>query len=177
MIHFKTIIDTDQKEYHLMEKLLTAAFPKEEYRELAELRAYTVKHPLFHNIAIYDQENFIGLITYWDFDSFYYIEHFATDARERNKGYGQQILSLLTAQLKRPIVLEVELPNDEYAKRRIEFYKRNGFVLWEKEYSQPPYRSGEQELPMALMVQGSLDPEEDYKNVREKLYTEVYGVR
>ena len=33
----------------------------------------------------------------------------------------------------------VEIPEEEMAKRRINFYQRQGFSLWEKPYQQPPY--------------------------------------
>ncbi len=57
---------------------------------------------------------------------FYYIEHFAIDPSLRNGGYGKRVLEVdeLKKQLKGPIVLEVEEPNDEMSTRRIHFYKR-----------------------------------------------------
>ena len=74
----------------------------------------------------------VGFITYWDFDSFYYVEHFATNPALRNGGYGKRTLEYLCNYLKHPIVLEVERPVEEMAKRRISFYQRQGFTLWKK---------------------------------------------
>ena len=72
---------------------------------------------------------------------------------------------------------EVERPVEEMAKRRIGFYQRQGFVLWKKDYRQPPYKPGDHFLPMYLMVHGNLDPEKDYEDIKHKLHTVVYGAK
>ena len=98
------------------------SFPPEEYRQLEQLREYTDRTGNFHNNIIFDDDLPVGFITYWDFDSFYYVEHFATNPALRNGGYGKRTLEYLCNYLKRPIVLEVERPIEEMAKRRISFY-------------------------------------------------------
>lgn len=75
-----------------------------------------------------------------------------------------------------PIVLEVELPNDEMSIRRIGFYERVNYKLWKNEYSQPPYRKGDEYLPMHLMVYGDLNSEKDFDRIKYNLYKEVYLV-
>ena len=112
-----------------------------------------------------------------DFDSFYYVEHFATNPALRNGGYGKRTLEYLCNYLKRPIVLEVERPVEEMAKRRISFYQRQGFTLWEKDYCQPPYKPGDDFLPMYLMVHGELDCEKDFETIKKRIHKEVYGVK
>ena len=72
--------------------------------------------------------------------------------------------------LKRPIVLEVERPVEEMAKRRISFYQRQGFTLWEKDYCQPPYKPGDDFLPMYLMVHGELDCEKDFETISQYVF-------
>lgn len=176
MISIKRITTKDSQHYNYMEELLTASFPIEEYRDLAVLRAYTDALPIFHCHIILHANTPIGLVTYWDLDSFYYIEHLAIDPNQRNGGYGRKLLNYLSEFLKKPIVLEVEYPTEEMAKRRINFYQREGYTLWEKEYFQPPYRVGQSNLPMYLMVQGELNPQTDFDMVRTKIYREVYSV-
>ena len=140
MIRFQPITTSDVQHYKFMEELLVESFPPEEYRELEHLREYTDRIGNFHNNIIFDDDLPIGFITYWDFDGFYYVEHFATNPALRNGGYGKRTLEHLCEFLKRPIVLEVERPVEEMAKRRINFYQRHGFTLWEKDYYQPPYK-------------------------------------
>ena len=53
---------------------------------------------------------------------------FAVDPAQRNGGHGKNVLNHLCQLLQHPIVLEVEMPEEEMAQRRINFYKRQGFV-------------------------------------------------
>lgn len=177
MIKLQPITTSDFAHYKFMEELLVDSFPPEEYRQLEDLREFTDRTGNFHNNIIFDDDLPVGFITYWEFDRFYYIEHFATNPALRNGGYGKRTLEYLCNHLPRPIVLEVERPVEEMAQRRISFYQRQGFTLWEKDYHQPPYKSGDSFLPMYLMVHGQLDPEKDYQEIRHTLYTQVYGMK
>lgn len=175
MLHIQPITTADTALYAYMEKLIVTSFPPEEYRELKELRNYTDTKPNFHNNVILQDETPIGLITYWDFGTFCYIEHFAIDPHLRNGGYGKEVLNRLCNLLKRPVVLEVEMPEEEMAQRRIRFYQRQGFILWEKPYIQPPYKAGDDYLPMRLMAYGDLQCDKDYESVKEHIYRKVYN--
>ncbi|WP_297678297.1 GNAT family N-acetyltransferase [uncultured Bacteroides sp.] len=176
MISFQRISTVDESLYKYMESMITSSFPTEEYRPLEELRLYTDSKPHFHNNIIFHHDTPIGCITYWHFGTFYYVEHFAIDPALRNGGYGRSALEHLYQLLKTPIVLEVEMPENEIAQRRINFYKRQGFVLWDKPYMQPPYRPGNGYLPLLLMVHGDLKCDRDFETVKEQIYREVYNV-
>ncbi|MCD7898415.1 MAG: GNAT family N-acetyltransferase [Bacteroides sp.] len=176
MIRFQIIKTSDADLYQFMEQLLTASFPEDEYRDLEELRKYTDTLPHFYNNIVFEDEKPIGILTYWDFDNFSYVEHFAIDPNQRNGGYGQKVLEHLKGLINQPIVLEVELPEEEMAKRRVNFYKRHGYNLWEKEYFQPSYKTGYNPLPMYLMVNGELNIDSDFEEVKKKIHTHVYGI-
>ena len=103
MIRLQPISTSDLQHYKFMEELLIDAFPPEEYRQLEQLREYTDRTGNFHNNIIFDDDLPVGFITYWDFDSFYYVEHFATNPALRNGGYGKRTLEYLCNYLKRPI--------------------------------------------------------------------------
>ena len=98
-------------------------------------------------------------------------------ARKTLKGLESRGLEYLCNYLKHPIVLEVERPVEEMAKRRISFYQRQGFTLWKKNYYQPPYKPGDDFLPMYLMVHGELDCEKDFETIKRRIHKEVYGVK
>lgn len=102
MIKLQRIKTADVDLYQFMENLITTAFPAEEYRALEQLREYTDKVELFHNNVILEDEQPIGLLTYWNFGEFYYIEHFATDPSMRNGGYGKKTLEYVCTQLGNP---------------------------------------------------------------------------
>ena len=177
MIKFQRITTKDTALYNYMEQLMTDSFPAEEDRSLEELRNYTDNKPHFHCNIILLQNNPIGLITYWDFGHFYYVEHFAIAPSQRNSGHGKNVLYHLCRQINKPVVLEVEIPEEEIAIRRINFYKRNGFNLWEKPYMQPPYKAGDNYLPMRLMAYGNLECGKDFEQVKECIYREVYNTK
>ena len=102
MIKLQPISTSDLQHYKFMEELLVDAFPPEEYRQLEELREYTDRTGNFHNNIIFDDDLPIGFITYWDFDRFYYVEHFATNPALRNGGYGKRTLEYLCNHLQLP---------------------------------------------------------------------------
>lgn len=177
MIKLQRITTADTALYSFMENLITSSFPSDEYRALEELREYTDTKAHFHNNIIFHNDTSVGLITYWDFGHFYYVEHFAIDPAQRNGGHGKNVLSHLCQLLEHPIILEVEEPNEDMAQRRIKFYQRHGFSLWEKPYQQPPYKLGDHYLPMLLMAYGDLKCEKDFDQVKEHIYREAYNVK
>lgn len=177
MIKFQRITTADKELYSYMEQLMISSFPSEEYRSLEELRRYTDTKPHFYNNIIFHHDNPVGFITYWNFGHFYYVEHFAIDPSQRNGGHGKNVLNHLCQQLNSPIILEVEAPEEEMAIRRINFYKRHGFTLWEKSYMQPPYKPGDNYLPMLLMAYGNLECGKDFEPVKAQIYREVYNVK
>jgi ribosomal protein S18 acetylase RimI-like enzyme len=167
------ITDPSSPAYPRAEQLLTASFPREEYRDLSQWRAFVATRPAFH-LTLTEDGN--GLLSYWDFGTFIYVEHLAVAPDLRGRGYGSLILSALkAAEPGKPIVLEVEMPEDELTRRRVRFYERNGFTLWRRrEYLQPPYRKGDAPIPMRLMAYGEVK-EEAFEEVKERIYMEVYG--
>ncbi|WP_418986845.1 GNAT family N-acetyltransferase [Bacteroides heparinolyticus] len=177
MIRLQRITTADTTLYHYMERLMIASFPPEEYREPEEQRKNTDTQTAFHSNIIFQDNEPIGFITYWDFEQFYYIEHFAISPEHRNEGHGKNVLKHLCRQLEHPIVLEAEMPKEEIAQRRILFYQRNGFSLWEKPYQQPPYKAGDSYLPMRLMVHGDMRCSNSFDIVKERIYREVYNIK
>lgn len=170
-------IKTKDEVYPLIEQLLESAFPPEERRSKEDQRRVTDENPLFTVFALLSEGQFAGVITCWQGEGFVYVEHFATVPEVRGRGIGSEVLDSLSERYDVPLVLEVELPQDELARRRIGFYQRNGFVLWEeKHYVQPPYQKGCAPVALHLMVRGQgLDEQADFERIKRWLYTEVYG--
>lgn len=175
MITLQRITTADTELYRYVENLLTESFPLNEYRPLDQWKKLTDSKELFHNNVIVNEGKPVGLLTYWDLDSFYFIEHFAIDTSLRNSGYGKDVLNLLEKEIDKPLILEVECPTDELSQRRIGFYQRYQFELWNKDYVQPPYRPEESAIPMLIMCRGALTADMHFKEVRRKLYQEAYN--
>lgn len=73
------------------------------------------------------------------------------------------------------VLIEVEKPETEEARRRIAFYEKNGFRMREDiNYVQPPYSAEQSGEEMMLMTHGNVDLK-DTRDLREML-TEVYNV-
>lgn len=176
MIKFNPVKTTDTS-YAFVENLLHESFPEEERRDDDMQRYNTDNNPLFTAYLITDDAENIGLITLWKLSGFLYVEHLATSPGVRNKGYGKMIMQALLNNFPgSKIVLEVELPKDEFSKRRIGFYERNGFTLCEKPYMQPPYRESGSPIPMRIMFSGAYSIDEMFDNIISEIYKNVYLV-
>lgn len=174
MLSLRPIKTTDPK-YPFVEKLLISSFPVDERRDLPGQRRNTDSNTDFTLLLAEDDGTPVGFFTIWNFSSFSYGEHFATSPDFRNKGYGRKILQLILDRLCHPLVLEVELPGNDLARRRIDFYRRNGFVLADRHpYTQPPYRDGGTPLPMHLMVYNPKKTDIDLNKITATLHTRVY---
>lgn len=159
--------------------LLETAFPQIERRPTEKWKALITDEPAFHALAILERGVFCGLLSYWDLGSFLYIEHFAICENKRNGGYGKKALeAFLYEHQHMNIVLEVELPENDLAQRRIKFYERNGFnLIEEKDYLQPPYDPTYDYIPLKLMATQGKTCRTYYDEIVEKIHQKAYGVK
>ena len=169
------LINTSSPYYNEAEALMKDAFPAEERRPLAEQRDYTDHHPLFRPHVILENGKFAGLLNFWNLEGFIYAEHLATLPALRGGGLGRRIMEEFIRQAQGPIVLEVEPPTDELKQRRIGFYQRCGFTLWERPYIQPPYSDQLPSIPLRLMAHGHIEENQDFDRICRAIYTSVYG--
>lgn len=131
--------------------LYLKSFPRHERRHLFT-QVKVLREPLYHFEVITDDEQFIGILLWWDLDDVRYIEHFATVPRLRGRGYGAQILQQFIARSPLPVLLEVEHPTDPVSHRRVDFYRRAGFTLNEHPYTHPPYKRSGTPVSLSLMT-------------------------
>ena len=152
--------------------LLTAAFPVDELRPEHVQRAL-LDNPKF---TAYVTEDLGAVLTLWKFDRFAFIEHFAVSSALRNQGLGSKLLREIAKMVELPVCLEAELPETELARRRLDFYRRNGFTVNPYPYTQPAYAPDRRSLPMYLLTSGGGVTESEFAAIRDTLYKEVYGV-
>ena len=165
------------KDFDTIFTIIEKSFPLNEYR------TYQKQKELFNNkrYQVYlsfnsNNEEVNGFVSVWNFDSFTFIEHLAILPNYRNQGIGSKILAELNKKFFNQLCLEVELPNNQIAKRRIEFYKRNGFHVNNYPYAQPPYLEGANEIPMYLMTNQRAINIDEFKRFKATLYKEVYNI-
>ncbi len=155
--------------------LMETSFPSDERRNRVgqaalfddeKYRVYTVKDERGKQI--------LGFLAIWEFENLLYIEHFAVSPALRGKGLGSRMLAELADKTDKKICLEVELPENETAKRRIAFYERNGFKLNKYDYVQPAMEQGKNPVPLYIMTHGGFIDENEFSLIRDRLYRYVY---
>lgn len=160
--------------YSIMEE----AFPIDERRPYEEQKALLSREAYcIYILQNTDSDEIKAFITVYRFPKFAYVEHFATNRKFRNQGLGAVVLKELSGLLSCGICLEVELPETEIAKRRIAFYKRNGFYLNEFSYMQPPISMGKRAIPLLIMTSGGRVTQGEFEKIKSVLYQNVYGIK
>ena len=91
-------------------------------------------------------------------------------------GLSFETLAAVKEKVGKRICLEVELPENDIARRRIGFYTRNGFSLNEYHYIQPPMSAGKNPVPLLIMTTGGAVDEKKFEYIKDKLYEKVYNV-
>ena len=145
---FERIKSASHPQLHALLPFYVEAFPLEERRDTSSLLRMLNEADMFFSAILVD-DTVVGLVVYWKFGKFLYIEHLAVFPSQRRKGIGKSVLKKLQAEAN-PILLEVEIPFDEASTRRVAFYQCSGFTALQVYYQQPPYRKGESVVPMML---------------------------
>ena len=152
------------------------SFPKDEYRD------YQKQKELFQNpeyqILIEKDPEFRKIKAFfaaWEFETFIYVEHFAVNPVIEKWRRRKQDAKSIERRRRKMIILEVEPPTEEIAVRRVRFYERNGFFFNDYPYIQPSMGEGRKETPLFLMSTERKIDEEEYRMIRNTLYTKVYG--
>ncbi|WP_316245760.1 GNAT family N-acetyltransferase [Paenibacillus senegalimassiliensis] len=156
--------------------IMEASFPP------SERRTYDGQAELLANAyyRLMTKENqagqLIAFLAAWEFQEFRFVEHLATEPSARGGGIGKQLMNELLGQADTPVLLEVELPNTEWAQRRIGFYQRLGFYLNEFNYVQPPLQPGEGPVPLKIMSFPHPLSADEFNHAKAVIHREVYRV-
>lgn len=138
------------KDFTKIYSIMEESFPFDEIRGYEEQQKL-LSHPNYKILAVGDVDDLLGFIAVWEFENFVFLEHFAVSSKHRNKGLGNKILTQLQNYVEKKIILEVEYPENVESKRRIEFYNRNGFQVFDFDYIMPAYSKEHKEVPLLLM--------------------------
>ena len=111
----------------------------------------------------------------WDFNNFAFLEHFAVTSSMRGKNIGSDFFKTVVKELNKTVIWEVELPSNDIAKRRIEFYKKLGAKLNNFEYIQPSLQKGQGTIPLLIMSYPSLLDENAFFEIKSTIYKHVYN--
>ena len=154
--------------------LYESAFPYEERRDIIDQKK-VMSNPDYHFCAIVEENNFQGIMLYWQIGDMIYLEHFATLPELRGQGIGASALELLKAE-KKDIILEIEPPVDELTKRRYGFYCRNGFCMAPYYHVQAKYHVGDPDMELKILCCPGVISETQYRAFYDYLIREI-GVK
>lgn len=162
-----------EAEFEAIKNLYLTAFPPKERREFDELKKQIYNDECNVKLILIS-EKVVGLIIFWNFNEFVFLEHFAIEPGLRGLGIGEKTLAKVKALFQKTVILETELPNDEMSLRRIRFYERNGFHKLNRTYFQPSYGDNKPEVELKLMSTNVDFPSETLNKfinqIREKVY-------
>lgn len=165
----------DMEDFGKVYELMEESFPDDEYRSFGAQKAL-LENPLYSIYSIYDDMcNINAFVCIWVFDEFIYVEHLAVSKKYRNKGLGSDILRELDKKFQKMICLEVERPDNIIKRKRIDFYKKNGFFLSTYEYLQPAYSEEKNVVSLFIMTTGREIDKAQFEKIRFVLYSQVYG--
>ncbi|HCX98617.1 MAG TPA: GNAT family N-acetyltransferase [Bacteroidales bacterium] len=145
-------LERSQSEGELLalKNLYENSFPPEERREHSQL-VVLLSNPSCHINHVYHNDVLAGLITFWHFNEFVYVEHFAILPHFRDKGVGKEVVRKFLSSIIKPVLIEVEPPADYQGKRRVKFYSNLGFTLLDRVYVQPSYDGVKPQVELRLM--------------------------
>lgn len=154
-------------------ELLSESFPKEEFRPYEQQLALLEKP--YYKIYVHQQnEEIMALFATWEGPDFVFIEHFAVKETYRNGGMGSKLLQAFIKEQNKAVILESEDPETLIQKRRIEFYKRNNFILNAYGYLQPPFVKGQSTVPLLLLSYPQPLNDTTFHSFKEWAFKHVY---
>jgi GNAT superfamily N-acetyltransferase len=155
-------------------ELYISAFPADERRDVESL-GKLLDDSRFRFHYLIDGNVLAGFLTAWQFTEYIYVEHFAVFPNLRSSGIGSRAIKRLSEIYKSPAILEIERPATDQAKRRLDFYLKNGFQVIKSDYTQPAYGPDKKPVPALLLGNTGLNPDQIEQIITE-LYSTVYGI-
>lgn len=168
MIWFEEL--TNRKKISKIFNIYAETFPEEERRNKEQFLDLS-ENPNVYIFSIKNDEIAIGYCIFWQLTDFYFLEHFEVFQEFRNQNFGSEILENLKEKFEK-IVLESEPEHlNETAKRRISFYKKNGFTVIDETYVQPSYGDGKPSVNLWLLSNFEV---EDLDVMKKNIFEIVY---
>lgn len=153
------------------------AFPAIE-RRTREGQRQVLEEPSYRLLVVEEAGTILAFLGVWDLESCVFLEHLATTACCRGKGYGKILVEELLRDTKKPVFLEIEPVTEEnpITVRRAKFYKRLGFCINTFPYEQMPLKKGDAPIPLLVMSHGKTIKEEEFAPYKREIYHTVYGI-
>lgn len=137
-MQFIKIQPKDRERWDKVWKLYEKSFPVAERRKLDDhLRASGNEY--FHPLSVWENNELLGIVFYWEWDNYRYVEYLAVAPELHGRGYGAQIIKQIRDS-EHIIILEIDPLINDLSVRRLQFYERAGFTLTPYRFMHLPYR-------------------------------------
>lgn len=156
--------------------LVRTTFPQEECYPYAYHQKAFQREDLFGRKYIVDGE-IKAFTTGFRQKGYLFLDYFAVDKNLRGHGLGGQFFKQVIESANCPVIIEVELPETDIAKRRIGFYQRLGFQLNTFTYRMPLISDGFGDTPLYIMSYPNPIPDNDCQALVNDIYQNVYRVK
>lgn len=163
-----------KKDFDEIFTILEEAFPPSERRtkadqkKLMDMEEYSI-------FGLKERGNLIGFVAEWEGPECRFVEHFVVDAACRGNGVGSRLLNDYHDLSDKPVVLEVEPPENDVQKKRIKFYRKNGYHLSEYSYVQPTINADIKGVPLVLMSYPDRLNDDLFLALKDWLFSTVYN--
>lgn len=148
-MEFLRIEPSDKKRWNQVWDLYESSFPAAERRKLDDhIRAFD--DPLFFPLSAWEGAQLVGILFYWEWDSYRYLEYLAVNDNLRGQGFGSELLRHLRDS-DHTIILEIDPLSNELSVRRLQFYERAGFTLTPYRFMHLPYRLEAQSQELLIL--------------------------
>ena len=164
------------EEFDRLYQILSNNFPTKEIKEYNYMKD-TFHAGLYQVLTLKDNDQIVGIMSFYQHDDFRFIDYFAIDGSLKGKGMGSKMLQYFINLDDKMVILEVEHPEDEQSKRRIAFYQRNGLYLNNQfEYFVPPVRNLKHRLYFHLMSSKRKINNIEFEKYYPQILKMVYGI-
>lgn len=160
-------------EFEQLYALMDDSFPKAEIRNFKGQREL-LENPHYNVYVLKENSEILAFFAEWENESYRFIEHLAVNEKFRSQGLGSKTLQAYNALGSKPVVLEVEPPEDDIQRRRVKFYERNGYHLSSYSYVQPVINEGYESVPLVMMTYPEPLDNEELEHVKNWLDQTVY---
>lgn len=166
------IRDFDHPLYKAFQTLYACSFPIFEQRTTAQQKA-AFACANYHLTACENDATLVGFISYWEFDTYLYVEHFAISTLIRGKGYGCEVLRDFIRSTRKIVLLEIDPVTDSVSAARLRFYRKCGFHENPYPHRHPAYRAGYAPHPLIVLTAQRPISAEEYQTFHRDLQTVV----
>jgi len=118
-MEFLRIEQSDKSRWNKVWELYESSFPTAERRKMKD-HVRACSDPQFHPISAWEDGELIGLLFYWEWDMYRYLEYLAIAPGLRGHGFGSQLLRYLRDS-DHTIILEIDPLINELSVRRLQF--------------------------------------------------------